>query len=406
MAISGDLSTMSLPDLLQWAGMNRKTGTLELTRNNYSRRIVFEVGRIVACSSDYPPFLLGQFLIARGKITRNQLREALERQEETGRFLGECLGEMDLVGPEEIQSLLAAKARESIYGVFEWDDATFRFDEKVSTGHHTTEVDLGVEEVLLEGVHRRDELQRVRDVFRSSGVVLERTGKQIPRGVRNHPLAGRLVDLVDGERSLAEVLLHTHASEYRVIHFLFTLYDLEVLRIKAERLQRSHVPTLLDIPPEDERTAGEPSHAPAAGGSLKSGIEMARQLIAKQEHESALQILNACYGANPGESYLRELIEETETAYLELERQRGLNPTKIPVVQEAQPGQAIQPTEQFLLGLIDGETDIKSLLWLAPMREVNVIVTLRHLIDGGRIELRDASAAAGVEPADLALTDW
>jgi hypothetical protein len=394
MAISGDLSTMSLPDLLQWAGMNRKTGTLELTRNNYSRRIVFEAGRIVACSSDYPPFLLGQFLIARGKITRDQLREALERQEQTGRYLGECLGEMDLVGPEEIQSLLAAKARESIYGVFEWDDATFRFDEKVSTGHHTTAVDLGVEDVLLEGVHRRDELQRIRGVFRSSGVVLERTGKQIPRGVRNHPLAGRLVDLVDGERSLAEVLLHTHASEYRVIHFLFTLCDLEVLRIKAERLQRSHVPTLLDTPPEDARAAGEPSDSRAAGGSLKSGIE------------SALQILNACYGANPGESYLRELIEETETAYLELERQRGLHPTKIPVVKEAQPGHTIQPTEQFLLGLIDGETDIKSLLWLAPMREVNVIITLRHLIDGGRIELRDASAAAGVEPSDLALTDW
>ena len=44
--------------------------------------------------------------------------------------------------------------------------------------------------------------------------------------------------------------------------------------------------------------------------------------------------------------------------------------------------------------------------WLAPMREVNVFITLRHLIDKGLIELKDASAQAGSEQQDLVLTDW
>jgi len=69
MSLQGSLSTMPLPDLLQWIAAVRKTGTLELLRGKGSKRILFREGRVAACASDEPADRLGHFLVSRGRIT-------------------------------------------------------------------------------------------------------------------------------------------------------------------------------------------------------------------------------------------------------------------------------------------------------------------------------------------------
>ena len=74
MPLFGTLKTMSLPDLLQWLGASRKTGTLQVESNRVRKCIMFKDGQIYGCSSDDPPERLGHFLLSRGKITEDQLR--------------------------------------------------------------------------------------------------------------------------------------------------------------------------------------------------------------------------------------------------------------------------------------------------------------------------------------------
>ena len=77
MPLFGTLKTMALPDLLQWLATARMSGTLRVERNKVSKSIIFRDGEVVGCSSDDPPERLGQFLLARGKISEEQLRAAL-----------------------------------------------------------------------------------------------------------------------------------------------------------------------------------------------------------------------------------------------------------------------------------------------------------------------------------------
>ena len=151
MPVFGDLRTMTLCDLLQWAGVNRKTGVLELERNKVCRRIEFRKGRIGACSSDDPPSLLGQFLLARGKIDRDQLRDALARQQESHQNLGLILHGMGCLSHKDLSQLIKAKAEETIQGLFDWEDAIFRFHEGATLEPNQIEVSLSVDDVLLTG---------------------------------------------------------------------------------------------------------------------------------------------------------------------------------------------------------------------------------------------------------------
>ena len=107
MSLSGTFSTMALPELLQWLGNSGKTGTLEVERNKVIKQIVFRDGCVIACSTDEKTELLGNFLLARGKISEEVLRQALSEHETKRKHLGEVLVELGAVGREELSALLS-----------------------------------------------------------------------------------------------------------------------------------------------------------------------------------------------------------------------------------------------------------------------------------------------------------
>ena len=410
MAVHGHLHSMSLPDLLHWVSANAKSGVLELERNKICRRIVVEDGRIRACSSNDPPSRIGQFLLSRGLITQEELRDALERHEVTGKNLGTTLSEMGVIDDEQILTQIAAKAEENIYGLFDWVDAVFRFDETAAEDAHCIQVDLDVEEVLVEGHKRHEQLCRIREVFPGPGVVLARTETPIPAEVSASPMAARILESINGERTLAEVLLCAHASEYLVIKFLFMLHQRGIVDAAGMR----EVPDgdsilsceLVDDPlPElavDSATRDAAPPAPEGDSTvdpdrlsrypeLAADIDLASQLMRDEEFGPALQVLNSCYRAHPGDGYLRHLVLRCETSYLDRVRREDIPPTTIPtkrIAEDDLAGVNLQPADLFLLGMIDGESDVKSILWVAPMREVDIFLALQRLRDQGLIELR------------------
>jgi len=407
MSIYGYLHTMSLPDLLQWASVNKKTGLLEIERNKIAKRIAFLDGRIVACSSDDPSSRLGQFLLSRGKISQQQLRQALSQQDSTGQNLGVILQEMGALTREEIEAQVAAKAEENIFGLFDWPDAVFRYCQNAPHDPWQIEISLSVEDVLLRGLQRHDELQRMRRVFKHSGIVLQRTARPAPPGMATSPIAHRILESVDGARTLAEILLHAHASEFLVVKFLFTLFRSGIVSIREEREPDPDAQTILD---SVELESEMPAEASALGEEERIAeseetdrrVEMAMQRIASGDYVEALDVLNAVYRANPSDNHLRELITKAESGFLRSARAGELRMTRVPVAvreaESAEAGPILQPSELFLLSTIDGQTNIQSLVWVAPMREVDVMLGLERLVAAGVVRLTDPPEGGSGSP--------
>jgi hypothetical protein len=140
------------------------------------------------------------------------------------------------------------------------------------------------------------------------------------------------------------------------------------------RTERVHVPR-----------AAEDQH-----DELDAEVEVALGLMRRREYAAALELLNASYRANPGDGYLRRLITRGEQACTERLRKRDFSYDRTPVAVAdalADPRADIRSEESFLLSLIDGETDIKSILWLSPLREVDVLLALERMLDRGLIRI-------------------
>ncbi len=409
MTMLGSLHTMPLTDLLQWLGTSRKTGTLFLERNKVVKQIVFREGRVVACSSDDPPELLGHFLVHHGKITEELLQQALARQSASREHLGKILLEMKALTGEDLKHVLEAKAEETIYGLFDWEEAEFRFDEEAEPSPHIFPIELEVEDILLRGLKRFDEMKRIRKVFNDPGIVLRLTDREPPSSVFQNRTARGIYELITGERTVAEILLHAHGSEYLVTKFLFELFRngmaeiSEVRRIAAETPREAAPPiveTAAPAPPPEvapEAKPGATAQVPAAApgqllGSPEAELEAARALMGRGEFEGALEILNAQYRARPGEDSLRRLVAEAEAAFVEKAYRYYVPPHKIPVLRrpaESLTGEELSPVEFFLLSRFNGTWDVRSIIQIAPIREVDALKTLKRLREKGHIDLKD-----------------
>src|SRR5258708_7057191 len=123
MAIHGTLTTMSVPDLLQFLANGRKTGNLKFGRSKVIKQIFFEEGVIVGSYSNDPREYLGQMLIHYGKLDEARLQEAMETQRLSGGRLGEILITKEWLTAADVHDILRIRTLEIIYDLFLWDEA-------------------------------------------------------------------------------------------------------------------------------------------------------------------------------------------------------------------------------------------------------------------------------------------
>src|SRR5438270_5645713 len=114
-------------DLLQWLSLGQKTGTLTVSNKAVQKRIFFRSGRVISSASNDPREYLGQFLMSHGYLSEEELRKAMEVQQQSGILLGKILVVIGLITEADLTRLMRLKAEEEIYDVFLWTDGEFHF---------------------------------------------------------------------------------------------------------------------------------------------------------------------------------------------------------------------------------------------------------------------------------------
>ncbi|MCW8984279.1 MAG: DUF4388 domain-containing protein, partial [Thermoanaerobaculales bacterium] len=125
MAITGNLETMSLAELLQWLANGRQTGTLIVDSGSVEKKIFLRDGAVLSSSSSDPRGFLGHFLVSKGVISEDDLAKAMAIQSDQGKLLGEILVEGGAIDQEMLDHMLRLKAEENIYDLFAWEKGHF-----------------------------------------------------------------------------------------------------------------------------------------------------------------------------------------------------------------------------------------------------------------------------------------
>jgi hypothetical protein len=362
---------MALPDVLQWISTSGKTGCLAVSNGRFRKEMFFCDGVIVSSSSNDPRDFLGQFLLANRKITEEQLQKAMESQRSTGIMLGKILVMVNAMSEEDLLAMLALKAEESLFSLFLWSDGSFEFEDGDVETRNLFPLALKVEDVLLEGLRRYDELQVLLKAFPPGDFALQRTDRPVPDNLTRNPEIRRLLEVVDGERTLTDVCLEMHASEFKVSRLAYELYRHKCLTVVSR---------------EPEGGNGEDDGSP---GELAARAE---ELLAAKKLEEAMELLSRAVSRRSADPALRLRLEEVEQAFVERAYMHYLPPGQVPCLKqplEELPGEDLTPQEMFVVSRLNGSWTVKDIVTIAPMREAEALRVLKNLRERGLIEVAE-----------------
>lgn len=386
MGIAGNLKTMELAELLQWLSQGTKTGTLVVDNGQVEKKVFFAKGKIISSAASDPREYLGHFLVSHGYITEQQLAEAVRRQEAQKTMLGKVLVEMGLIGEEELENMLRLKAEEGVYSLFDWPEGEFRFHDDDLPAYPMVPISLDVTGLVLEAMRRQDEWSRFRELMPSTQAIPVRVvddlvgdGGDLDEGQKHILLA------VDDHRTIEEISLETHASEYYVCEALYP-------QVKARKVKI--------VKPRGHAAPAAPPPLPIAGsGATPSGkllLERGKKHLAAREYEQALRNLRAAKSLDPDDPSIARAAEEGEAAIRTILQGEGVLLDAVPklaVRPEEIARMKVSPKAGFLLSRVDGHYDIASILKISPLQQIEALLMFRELVQGGLLTLERKAAA-------------
>jgi hypothetical protein len=374
MSLTGNLRTMSLPDILQWISMGQKTGTLHVERRSVQKRIVVREGMIFSSWSNDPRESLGQFLIRERMVTEEQLFKALLTQEEKGRLLGSILTSEGVLDEEDLRLALHAKATETIYDLFLWPEGQFAFKEGEFPHDVLISFEMPVTPVIMEGIRRVDEWVRIREVFPTMETTLKLKGAphDVEDGLERHALG-----LVAAGKTLTEMSLEMRRSEFDTADLAYRLYQQGLVAVDQTR---------------DDAKAPDPI------GAIQALLGLAYQRLQEKRYDSAIQAYEEVLALDRLNQNAKKGLIATIEARSREKAVRSVPLTKVPILNMdlvALTKEDFDPHEGFVLSRVNGEWDVQSILKLCPMGEEAALLIFSRLLERKAIALRDPVGAKG-----------
>jgi Domain of unknown function (DUF4388) len=359
---------MQLGELFQWLSLGSKTGTLLIDGHGVEKRIYFQEGRIASTSSSDQREYLGHFLVSNGFITEEELKMAMEVQEESQILLGKILVMINAIAEADLLRLMRKKAEESIYDVFLWTEGSFEFVDGDMPDQKMVPLSLDVTGIVMEGMRRYDEWQLIRQRVPDSSVVPD-----ILRPLDMESVGDReklIIPYIDGQRTIEEIALQTHNAEFVVSKLVSEALRTGTMRLAEKRPQRPAAP-------EFATGASEVDHFLQRGRS---------QL--KADPHAAYRLFKAAHELDQGDGRTTEALREAERAIKAAIDRDGVSGEKVPelsVPLASLTKRSFSPHEGFVLSRINGQWDVKSIMKISPMKELEVLVIFQKLLKDGVI---------------------
>ena len=228
--LEGNLACFEVPDLLTFLNLGRRTGALVMERADYETKLYLREGRPVFATSTAEQLRFGAMLVKMGKVTEEAMERMVAKQR--GARIGQALLHEKILTEEELAVLLKVQVSEVIFDTFEWHDGEFTFFDRVPPPATAVTLDMDVQNLIIEGIRRIDDRERVATAFPDRTLVVEAVGnpQRVRQSVTLLPEEWQVYFVIDGRRTIAEILrLVGNGDEIQTLQILHRLQAAKIV---------------------------------------------------------------------------------------------------------------------------------------------------------------------------------
>jgi hypothetical protein len=235
-AFMGELSDISVADLLYLLSLRRQSGKLTITANGDEVNLFLSKGQLALVTSTNLTLRLGKMLVRLGMLDSTQLRDALQEQEQSGRSrpLGSILIDHGWITEEDLAHCVEEQCVEILARVIAAEHGIFVFNRGAILPIIDEFTPLNADHIVLEATRRTDELIRLKELLPGAATPLALTDR-----------IDEVADtLSDTEIAIASAI---HAGVYRISELTshLAMDDLAIWRAVLSMRERG----LIETPP-------------------------------------------------------------------------------------------------------------------------------------------------------------
>jgi curved DNA-binding protein CbpA len=225
--LQGNLKDHNLTRILVELNNSRATGTLAVSNLSFTKSIYLKGGEVIFASSTFEDDRLGEMLVKSGHITMEQYDKSVELLKTSGKRLGQILVDLGHITSKDLFWGLKFQVKEIIYSLFQMEDGGYEFHKDAAPPYEVITLKISMDNLIYEGVKRIDNLTRIRRELPDVHTVLMLN--KDPIGIfKRIDLSEEdrwILSLVDGKRTINQLLEESHVNSFDVMKTLFVLWS-------------------------------------------------------------------------------------------------------------------------------------------------------------------------------------
>jgi hypothetical protein len=294
---------------------------------------------------------------------------------------------VNLVTEEKLRTVLQIKTRETLLATFRWPSGDFSFDTTVPE----VPPDQVSGEVPLLDIHREGEFretawQAIRQVFPVGDLTIKLDEARLKKEVASSgSMDQKLFESARDGQSIDEMVFSLHTTDFHLYQRLYALYRQGALAPgpSKQKLQRpATAPGAL--PQQPIETIGEET-------PMEGLLTHAREFVSVGQFAEAELLIRHILELNPADTRASDLLRDAEAGLHGALAGQLLNPPRIPelaVDASRLRGGDLSPPEKYLLSRVDGRRDIRGIIAVAPLKELEALKYFQRFVEAGLVRLR------------------
>ena len=220
--LAGEIARIGgLADIIQFISGNGWSGQLDILSGQVRKALYVRRGDIQSAASNVPEDRLGAILYRFGLVSESALESTLRRSAGSASRIGQLLVEDGLLTAHELYTSMRRQVEEIFYSVLGLREGDFYFYRATDEEVPGSQLLLSTKLLLFEGVRRIDELSYFREKLPSQSLVLVR--REPAPTDKLKPIEDRVLQLVDGLRTIEHVARSSQLGEFETTRILFQL---------------------------------------------------------------------------------------------------------------------------------------------------------------------------------------
>jgi len=251
-SFKGDLSAVSIPDILEFLRASRKTGVLSFKNDRIRKSLYIKEGNVIFATSNVADERLGDLLLSWGKINKDAYDQSVTMLDGKKRQ-GRILIEIGAITPKQLWQAVQSQIRHIVYSLFNWESGIFFFTQGDLPSKENITADVSISDLIVEGIRRISDTTTLLSKFPSRDFVLSRTDFGLKERVRLEPFEKHVLELIDGQRSVDEICHESEFGNPETLKVIYMLISIGYIKVKGKKASATEEVPIEEISAEEAR---------------------------------------------------------------------------------------------------------------------------------------------------------